>query len=68
MTKNTSLVLIAVITAVMVAGALAVAMSTSAFAYTNTNNGGNAAGNGVRHPGHNACGNAGPAAHNPNCQ
>jgi hypothetical protein len=65
--KNISIILIAVIAAVVISSALAVTMTTGqAFAELGSTrgrggiNGGNNA--------HDPCGNAGPATHNPNCQ
>src|SRR6185312_8387447 len=69
-----SIVLIAVIAAVMIAGALAVTMTTTGQAFANSHSagrGGNGGrdGNGVNggNNAHDPCDNAGPAEHNPNC-
>jgi hypothetical protein len=82
MAKNMSIVLIAVIAAIMIAGALAVTVTTgnayaisqknradqsSSISGTNTNNGGNNGVNGGNN-GHDPCDNAGPAEHNKHCQ
>ncbi len=74
-TKNTSIVLIAVIAAVMMVGTLAVTVTDSAFAFVkqkaSCDNSGSPSCNRVNsgdRPGHDACENAGPAANNPNCQ
>lgn len=63
--KNTLIILIAVIAAVMLVGALAITTTThSVYAWTNAN--GDFKG-GIRHPGQNACENEG-TTNNPNCQ
>jgi hypothetical protein len=66
MTKNTSIILVAVLAAIIVAGTLAVTLTTSdAYAHRqsihqhNGINGGN--------KGHDPCDNAGPAQRNPHC-
>jgi hypothetical protein len=78
MTKNTSIMMIAVIAAVMISSALAVTMTTDqAFALGVSGRGGRSSagttgGNGINggnngHA-HNPCDNAVPAEHNPHCQ
>ena len=66
MTK--SIVLIAVIAAVMIASAVAVTLETGqAFALGRILSGGNGI-NGGGNNGHDPCDNAGPTEHNPHCQ
>jgi opacity protein-like surface antigen len=77
MTK--SIVLIAVVAAVMISSALAVTVTSTVFAAPNINHNNNIQGgkvgifNGVNggsngHGAHDPCDNAGPAEHNPHCQ
>jgi len=75
MTKNMSIVLVAVLAAVMVVGTLAVTLETGqAFAFAgNGGDGGDGSSTiGVNgghggHGAHDPCDNAGPAEHNPHC-
>ena len=68
--KNTSIVLIAVVAAIMVSGALAVTVTTGQVIGATTRGTGGLPGNGVNggNNGHDPCDNAGPAEHNPHCQ
>jgi hypothetical protein len=60
--------LIAAVVGIMIVGALGVALPHAAFAINIEHVGPGIGRNGVNHPGHNACDNAGPAEHNPHCQ
>ena len=67
--KNTLIILIGVIAAVMIAGTLAVTMTTGQAFAGGAGTGGNAQ-NGVNggNNAHDPCGNAGALAHIPHCQ
>ena len=78
MNRNVSLMLIAAVAGIMIAGALAVTMTNAAFAATGSKGGAGGPGanpglsNGVNGGGnshaHDPCEHSGPAEHNPNCQ
>jgi len=80
MTKNTSIMTIAVIAAIIIAGTLSVTTTTGQVfaASSSTGSGGSGTsgasgasvvnGEGLGHGAHDPCDNAGPAEHNPHCQ